>query len=300
LAAELAEAAGDDTEAEAWATIGTGLARQGNDEISAALLVPPRVVRELEQGGEETVLRELLIAGRALSNHDVEEQSANPQRSGHAKHSPDQFAVICGLLPAVLRLGTMVVAGSADARPAASQMSAACNVVADSSAEPMFWREAAAVIEEGFVLRVPAIQLVARVEKPRIVDTQLATAIRSIGYLAASLETSMAPTDALRAHLAVIPWLEPGLAPHARLYRGTLSRFLLSYWRATFDRARFRFGVPRLLDAALIELAALPPSRATRPLVSELVTRLLSSLSVRPDAGTKHWLGTLHGTAGSQ
>lgn len=126
----------------------------------------------------------------------------------------------------------------------------------------------------GFVQRIPARQLVARVATPVIPDFHLATGIRSVAYIAASLDPNISPIDALRGHLAVIPWLEPGLAPHAALYRQTLSRFLLSYWRASFDRAPFRFGVPRLLDRALNDLAKLPPHQATRPLVSELVIRL--------------------------
>jgi hypothetical protein len=151
----------------------------------------------------------------------------------------------------------------------------------------------AQVIERGFVEGAPAHELIAMVEQTPAADDHLAAAIRSVAYLAASLDPAMLPADALRAHLVVLQWAEPRLAIHHRLYRKTLSRFLVAFWARTLERASFRFTAPRAVQSALATLAQLSPPDDTGRLVQRLIQQLLPALSVRPASGAMRWLARL-------
>ncbi len=285
LMSEVAQGLGKDTVAAEWASSGLDLARRDGAMATVALLASVQIPNALEAREEALALCELLVAGRALTGYEAASQPA--------AFAGDCHAAVYGLLPMALRLGTLILEASPDAPRAAERIVAACRAVAVVSDDPVAWDHAARVVERGFVERASARELFAMTEQDASTDSQLTAAIRSVAYLAASLDPALQPADALRGHLAVMPWIEPILATVPRVYRATLTPFLLAYWRRAIERTGFRFSAPRAVAQVLADLRLTPPAEATRPLVRRLMRAVTASLGVCGGPAAVRWLAQL-------
>jgi hypothetical protein len=293
---DVAQGLGRDAAAVEWATAGLPTARGAGDLPTVALLAPSLVPAALEAGQEAPILRDLLTAGRAVAAAGTTSLGRDVSGEAVARaaiRAGDGHGALCGLLPMVLRLAALTVEGSAATPQAGARAAAACRwVAAEGLGTAAGWRAAATLIERGFAPGARAVALTHDADNLGGAAEPFATALRSVAYLAASLDPTLSAVTALRAHLAVLPWLEPELAPFPTLYRATLTRFLTRFWVREADDAGSRFRAPDRVRAALATLAARPPA-AFRSVVGDLVVIVSSNLAWAPDALTTRWLGTL-------
>ncbi len=309
LLTRLADALGNDAEAAAWATRAIDTAHTAGDMQTAALLVPVLAINAVESGDYASVLEQAISASQILhslerprgdraiemSGETVMFASGSPAErvSSLTQSTADHSAMALGLMPIVLKLAILAVEEAPSLHAEARRAAAACREISNAGSDPAAWREAADIIGKGFDEQIASRDLVSAAGRLTTEDSHIATALRSVAYLAATLDPLMTPADALRGHLALLPWAEPALANYPGLYRATLSRFLLSYWNRKFDRTRFRFTAPRSVESTLKSLAQILPTSQTRVQTRQLVECMTVALGVHPSPSATPWLRNL-------
>ncbi|GAA6614364.1 hypothetical protein [Scytonema sp. NUACC26] len=88
----------------------------------------------------------------------------------------------------------------------------------------------------------------------------------------------------------VIHFLYKSLTPSSAAYRRIVLPFLWIYWSSTFERMRFRFQSPRLIETQLSEAQSLPSDRRAQTIFRAIAYGLDVSL---PD-NLEQWLNHCH------
>ncbi len=126
----------------------------------------------------------------------------------------------------------------------------------DSTVGVDIFHFAADLIKQAFDSGADPIELV------RLGNRQKTTAFHVVLYLGAMLKAP--PAESLRASVRILPTLKS--LPKG-IYRFLVVPFIRDYWRFTFDRNRFAFFMPRIINTEIEEALALEDQASVRPLL---------------------------------
>lgn len=108
----------------------------------------------------------------------------------------------------------------------------------------------------------------------------------AIGYLISSVLKTTTLENALKAQLLVTHSLYQGkFKPNSTTYRRLILPFLQTYWTTTFNKMRFRFRTPGLIEEQLTEIANIPEAQR-----AQSIFRIISyGLNVNLSNELKQW-----------
>jgi hypothetical protein len=167
------------------------------------------------------------------------------------------IAIAFSLAALKLRNETSIGSRAADAAVALSNVSA-------SALSAYKFRRAASLVEEAFASDVSADHLI------EIGNSQQSTGLYVISYLGAMFKVP--PAAALRAMLLMLPTLKKQLL--AGMYRVLVVPFVRAFWRITFDRSRFAFFAPRLVERRIDDALGTEGEASLLPLLTAVATGL--------------------------
>jgi hypothetical protein len=241
--AELADSIGADDDAVRFAALAI---EEGNNDIDRRvrwLLIEYLVVAEAVHGDYAK------IVGWWMDDQPSTEESA-----AFAKGLGERAIVAIALSLAAAKLispeffGTLLAAAAS-----------ACRIMDKSTALGRLWHEAADSLEYAFRRDTSARDLI------KLGNDSADSTKHLIAYLGAMLEVS--PGEALKAQLAILPWLQRNLVSPRSMYRRLVCEFIRNFWKITFDKARFQFLTPKLTEGAIDEALTLAAEESLLPLL---------------------------------
>jgi len=292
----LADALGEDDRAAFWGSKALELARLGGQESvvdelmrrfipqmilkdryaealeasldHGAVLVARSIEREADRGG---VLDPILDVGTVLGD-----------RPNDHWRKAERWAATAGILPAAVRICSLALKAADTALLSAEEVVAACRQIEAQACDPDLWSSIADLFVSGFIRPVPASELKQMADRL----PAEATTLRVLTTLFASMQPDITAESALAAHLSVLPCLCEVFDQPLSTHRLILVPFVVDYWNATFRRMRFRFRAPELVQLALSEASAKPPSIR----VQAVMRAVLIGIPLRVLPETKVWL----------
>jgi hypothetical protein len=299
LAEQLAffgDALGEDRRSAAWAEKALELARSASNQAVVVDLSRRFAVDLLLSGRYAEVMETVLEHGAILRARALEREagrdSFRPQldvgailgdRPNDNWRASERWAVLGGLLPAAVRVCMVALDSPEAAGSAAEEVAAVCRQIGAEADDPELWGTMAELFERAFVGPVSAKELKQMAEA---CDTSLSAVPRVIGLLLASMQPELAAEDAAIIHLSVLPGLCQFLDWPFAAHRRMLVPFVRSYWRRMFERMRFRFHCPNLVERALAEADAAP----VKEQVQAIMRAVTLGFPLRLPPQIRHWL----------
>ncbi len=91
-----------------------------------------------------------------------------------------------------------------------------------------------------------------------------------ICYVGATLQKDALPDYCIRAHLLAFPPVLKQFNYSSFAYRQIIVPFFKNYWKHTFEKARFRFRNPRLIEKELKEAFELPSDKSVQKILDTM------------------------------
>ncbi len=205
-----------------------------------------------------------------------------PSLSDEGRRQAEQFALIVGAIPALIRLGTVATSDRTRALTLAAEASSLCNQTAMSAGDPALWQCAAAIFD--------AVAKEAKSKECLQLANSFADSecleIRYLGYMATAIQGNA--EMAFRAHLVsmqqLLIWIPPDSAAHSKI----LLPYLEQFWKHALERSRFHFRSPSEIEASLsTAFSAEPAVRAV-----EILKALLPAFNVADMNVSIQWLNS--------
>lgn len=185
-----------------------------------------------------------------------------------------------GILPAVLRLNTVALQDRKAAAFFALEAQETCRRIAATSSNPSLWGDLAHILQQIYIDRVSGNELVVRGGK---YENQT---LMTIAYLGACIQDDINYTTGCEIQLAVMPFVHAVMQLPRSAYRQIVAPFILNYWKSAFEKARFEFSTPNIIEREL-EVAC-QVSKDKQP---QAILRVISNaLGVHPTDQQRTWL----------
>lgn len=201
-------------------------------------------------------------AGADPLQADFDVSAVLGSREGEAWREAEGVTAVQALLPAFLRISTLAVDDFAYAGTYATGLSAACRQISGGSITPDFWLDIARRLEQVFARDTPAATLISQGNQ-MVRDGQVVPGV--ISLIGGTLQPGVFLQDALGAHLTAVIHLSSDIfALDSPMHRRIVLPFFATYWRSAFQRNRFQFSVPRLVEQQLAEVSQAPIRRQVK------------------------------------
>ena len=200
-------------------------------------------------------------AGRGnLLQPTVNVQKILGERPNENWRQAERQSAMTGILPAAVRTCSLALDQPETARSSAEEIISVCRQIGAGASDPELWSTIAELFEKGFVRPVPAMEL------KGVADELAATATtrRAVALLFASMQPDITAENALITHLSVLPCLSQAFDRPFAAHRLILVPFVSAYWNAMFQRMRFHFRSPHLVESALADAAPRLPAIVSR------------------------------------
>lgn len=305
LMVQFAQGAGRDDRVAFWADRAVEMGQQASAFASMTsgmmLSMLPHLLEsdrlaEFFNGAREATY--VMVAGRNLYRggdrnfmfRELDTEAILEGRGSAAWDEAEQKALIFTLVPLAVFLARLSIQarndrGSAERlRDAAGRAVLLCQEVAAVSTRAEDWCEAGRLIEECYIRNPVMERVVSRANE--FSEDQLP--LRALAYLGATLELALAPKEALKGQMAVLPYcLQCFVQPGA--YRLLLLPFIEVFWGWTVVQRRLCFSPPPTGEKAFAEAYGAPvPERAKR-----IMRAMALALGVRGDQvvedGFQNW-----------
>jgi hypothetical protein len=294
-----ADAIGEDGRAAVWGAKALELARgAGQQQIVEELtgrFIPQLIVNNRYAEAMEAALDHGAVlvarlleqqAGRGrLLQPTVNVETILGDRPNENWRQAERQAAMAGILPAAVRICSLALDRPDSARSSAEEMVSICRQIGAGASDAALWSTIAELFEKGFVHPVQAQEL------KGIADALPATATtrRALAVLFASMQPDITAENALITHLSVLPCLSQAFAGPFAAHRLILVPFVSAYWNAMFQRMRFRFRYPGLVQAALLEANTSPHSKR----IQASVRAVLIGIPLEMPPEIKSWLDSV-------
>lgn len=294
--AMFAEAVGKDDIASKWALQGLDLARANNQLLVLSMLsadnIPYLLQNDrysesldfaLESQAISVAIGEERRAGRDTTRIDFDFDAILGSGSNNLRQKAEYYAAMAGLLPMAFRIGTLKITQVERARSCADEVVKLCQQISATAADPDLWLITAELFEKTYLQDASSAELMHR---SNALDPDDYQALRAIGYLGATLQTAVSLKDALSTHLAIMPYVFNIHKPPTAMYRLIILPFIVDYWTQAFEKMRFRFRSPKLVEADLHEA-----KQAPERLRAQFILRTIAQgLDLRLPTEVKQWL----------
>lgn len=195
-----------------------------------------------------------------------------------------RYAVTELYFPALLRIARVAITDRAAGLEAAKQMSLLCKVYSDDDTAREFCLGASrvfdALYEEAHVGQMKSLA--------HSFDENEQQPLRILAYFAVSMTGSL--DDAFATQLASMQVVYSWHPPDTTIYSQLLLPFMEDYWENAFQRQRFAFRSPAIVETALA--AALKEGSKSRPL--GILRAVQPGFAVRGLADSERWLSIEH------
>jgi hypothetical protein len=162
----------------------------------------------------------------------------------------ERLAFQTGVWPAAFRICAIALTERPKAKRDAEHLARVCRQLQADSALPVLWQTAAELLEHGFHDVSDAMDLLRR-------GKDLAEAgeenLSVLAYLLASLDPDITLVHALAAHCFIASLVEQTMGGMTAVQNEIVVPFSWDYWQGKFDRMRFSFRSPSLVESRMAE-----------------------------------------------
>lgn len=293
-----AEAVGQDECATAWAMRGIDEARADNAPTVVAALAPqilPNLIASdhyadavdaaMEAGTVSAAVTELRKARKTPNEAGfaVDVDSLLGTKPSESWKQAENVAACLGLLPIAFRLCHLAIGKSERVSALAEEVAASCRQVTEGACDAELWLRAANLFEMAFVRRTGFDEMI---KESRKCDHPERGVLQAIAYLLATVQEDCPIERGLATQLAMMPFVCEVHATSSAMHRRIILPFAADYWRDVFDKMRFRFTSPQLVEVALDEIANTPEDQRTRRIYQIMVDGL--GVKLQPEA--ERWI----------
>lgn len=294
--ARFAEAIGEDEQAATWALRGIDMARAANQLAALPGLCRNATPHLLLDNRYAEVLDFALEAGAILvaavqssqaggvtlaANLDVE-AILGPKPSELWRQAERNTAIM-GLFPVAFRLSTVAIRQPDLARTQAADVAAICREISAIAVNQQFWTTAAELLEQIYSRVTSFKELINRSNAFAAQDDET---LWAIGYLGITFQDDATPKNVLLAHLYLMRFMYRSLKPSSATYCRIVLPFLSTYWTTTFERMRFRFRSPQMIERELSEAQSIPKERRAQ----SILRTIAYGLGITPPTEFNQWL----------
>jgi hypothetical protein len=290
----IAEAQGDRDGAAYWRRKALNCSRLGQRSIALAKLNLENIPTLIDQclfgealeialdAGIVTVAAGLGGEGVALSDFDFEAALGTAPNAEWAKAESEGAQNF--LNPVAFHLLLLFLNSPDEARRQSSEVARLCHEQASHARNRDLWIKASELFGSMFEPNISAQSLFQTgMEMAQKQMHELAP----LCHLAASLAPDATVVESFQAHTIVVKLLEGRLNYFFTCYRDLVLPFFFHFWEARFNRSRFGFSQPGLVEKEIQEAKAFAPAEQLRKLFQGLGRGLRSA--VPSDIAT--WLG---------
>lgn len=187
------------------------------------------------------------------------------------------------LNPVAFHLFLLFLTSPEEARRQSSEVARLCREQASHGINRDLWIVASQLFGSMFEATISAKHLVRKgVESAQ----KQVHEITLLFYLAASLAPDATVVESFQAHTSVVKSIENRLTYFFTFHRDLVLPFFFQFWEARFNRSRFGFSQPGLVEKEIVEAKGLPAGEQLRKLFQGLGRGLRSA--VPPEIAT--WL----------
>ncbi|MEX2376159.1 MAG: hypothetical protein WD942_11350 [Dehalococcoidia bacterium] len=200
----------------------------------------------------------------------------------------DDIAVGVVHLPTLFHLALLFLEDGDLARRHAERVTRLYRDAAAANTQSPFWG-LAEVVEVGFADEPAGRELLRRCKSggPWADGDYL----QATGYVLATLQPDITLAEKAHLHAACFGYVHDkldGLGYGPLAYRDIVVPFISSYWSTAFERQRFRFRTPKLVESSLLQALEEPVERRVKAILRVIVP----ALPVTPSGGVSEWLSS--------
>lgn len=288
--ADFADAVGDDKRAAVWTRRGMDMAREANQLTALPVFVMNAIPHLLLDDRYAEVL-DLALESGAICIADRQHRQAGGEplasnldveailglKPNELWQQAEGDAAVMGLLPIAFRLSTVASSQPELAQTQAVEVAAICRRVGTTAVNQQFWTTAAELLENIYLRETSCLELLQRGNTFAAQDDDV---LWTISYLGATFQSDAKLQNALMAHVYITRRMYLSLKPSSVTYRRIVLPFLSTYWTTKFEKMRFRFRSPRLIEKELSETKSVPEERRAQSILRAVASGLgISTLS---------------------
>ncbi|MBN3906558.1 MAG: 5'-methylthioadenosine/S-adenosylhomocysteine nucleosidase [Nostoc sp. NMS1] len=260
------EAVNKDAQVIKWAIKGMDIIRETKPNLTLPVLAEKIVPQMVLEGRYAEALnlaletRSVLIVIHKNRQDGVENLTFdfNPEtfigeKPNKLWQQAEQHAALMGLMPIAFHLSTVLVNQPTVAYEQGTAVAAICRQIGVASIE-QDWTTVARLFENIYSNKASFSELVnlgnTFISKG---ENAFLDVLWTISYLGASLQSDVKLENALRVHLYVMHRMYLSLKPSSPTYQRIALPFLSTYWITKFEKMRFRFRSPQMIEEKLTE-----------------------------------------------
>ncbi|WP_193200496.1 hypothetical protein [Nostoc sp. MG11] len=269
LVAQLArygEAVNKDAQAIKWAIRGIDIIRETKQNFTLPVLAEKIVPQMVLEGRYAEALDLALETGTVLIginkhrqdggetlNFDFNPETFLGEKPNKLWQQAEQHAAVMALIPIAFHLSTVLVNQPTVAYEQGTAVAAICRQIGVTSVE-QDWTTVARLFENIYSNKASFSDLVnlgnTFVSKG---ENAFLDVLWTISYLGASLQSDVKLENALIVLLYIMRRMHLSLKPSSPTYQRIALPFLSTYWITKFEKMRFRFRSPQMIEEKLTE-----------------------------------------------
>ena len=230
-----------------------------------------------------TVLEEQIKANKNpfTPDFDVDELLDSIPQEMVAK--AEYNAVKVGLIPIAFHISIIAIDQFNQAQSYAAQIASLCRQISTTATDQQLWTIAAELFEQIFLRNSSGDKII---HYSNTIDPDKYYALQTIGYIGATLQEDVSLKNALWADFHTLPSVHDLFKPPSATYRRIVIPFVVSYWTAKFEKMRFRFRSPALVEKGLSEAQNKPETQR----VQSILKTIAFGLDIKPPPEAEEWL----------
>ena len=240
--AKFAKAVGNNEKAAAWALRGINDARETNQNGVLAVLsidaIPHLLLDNhyaetldfaVDAGATLVAGDQMIKAGQQKSGFELNVEKILGNKPNEQWRKAEYFAALMGLLPSVLRIGTISTYSSKLAHKQLKEVATICRQISITAVDRHLWILASEFLEQIYSEEVSYDEILRRSNK---LDPQNEAVILVIGYISTTLKDDISPDKAILLHLEIAHFLYGDFKKVSdTAYRQIAIPFFLNYWK---------------------------------------------------------------------
>ena len=300
LLSNFAEAVGNDQKVAYWGLKGIDNYRANGKKagfptlccnVTPKLLLDDKYIETVDlslDAGAILVAHEKLLQTTSnvfsIDNVDVDEILG--AKSNNIWRRVENYAAHFSLVPIAFHLCTLMLSQSEIIETRAKEVVDICRQVNVTATDRYLWTSAAELFE---ILYRQDISVRELIDRSNIFAEEY-DMLWAIGYLISSVLKTTTLRNALKAQFHLTKSLyAKDFKPTSTTYRRLILPFLQTYWTTTFNKMRFQFRTPRLIEERLAEVENIPEAQR-----AQSIFKIISlGLDVNLSDELKQWNSTL-------
>lgn len=288
---QFAEGVASDSGADKWAARGLEAARTSNLPTVAGVFANLSIVPSIARGEYERAIELGIESGRQIAAakyltdrdgvsvwEEFDVDSVLQEAGESLSKQAEEYGAMSVMLAVAFHIARELIVVEVDVADRVGRLTQFIQELAVSSPCQQHWEAIVDVFERILIQREPPNELV------EFGNQQSDWLIKHLAYFGSTLHPNASLVDAAVGHLTV-------LSVSASIFDAGAERriilpFIDGYWRAAFERERFRFSAPSLVESELQESSEAPAPTQTRMILRTIAR----GLGVRISDSARSWL----------